>query len=611
MADQINKSQSRLATNPFVVETPEKLTAQQIVDLFIEKFTPIETIKQRKHTFIWGSRGSGKSMMCRYLEPRCQQVKVGELKDFLATDNAFVAIYCPCKEGQVNKSELQLIESSSAAILSEHTLNLIITERLVACLESQFPQDFFDLESLIEFAKRVVKLFDRASVATSLEIADQTHDVTNSPLRWLRTIIDAETVKVARFLQRTAIRPDSATYEGATSGYNDFLLPLMRYAKLLPGLANCTIFIILDDADRLTKQQQSIINEWIANRDHSTLCFKVSARQDHYKTMMTRSGSSLEQPHDYSQVNVDDFYTSSKTDYWEKVRLIADRRLELANLLTTSVEAFLPADEAESRLYSAIRRKTEEQWEQLATKPGLKSDYVLRMSIPRLFQHLAKVKKRKSYAGFDTLVDLSSGIVRDFLEPCYLMFDVLLGKGQSAENITSIPSRVQDEVIYQYSEEFLLEKFESLRQEVPPEEWGLLDKLRCLIESLGRLFYTRLHDPSAAESRVFSITVNGAVSSDVREVFRLGEKHRYLQHRTYSSKQGGGREDWYILNRRLCPIYKLDPSGFEGRIQIAAELLTVACEDPDRFVRLRLRKVPQSQTPSLFNEEDSEGDATS
>ena len=70
----------------------------------------------------------------------------------------------------------------------------------------------------------------------------------------------------------------------------------------------------------------------------------------------------------------------------------------------------------------------------------------------------------------------------------------------------------------------------------------------------------------------------------------MGIKYRYFQLRTYSTKKGGGRVYWYILNRRLCPIYKLDPTGFEGRISITAEMLQLACKDPDTFVRLRLKR---------------------
>ncbi|WP_428305424.1 hypothetical protein [Lacipirellula sp.] len=597
----------QLATNPFVVETPEKLSPQEIVALFIEKHTPIETLKQRKHTFIWGSRGSGKSMMARYLEPRCQHLLVGGLEAFFQSANPYLAIYCPCKEGHLNRSELQLLDRSSALTISEHAINLLVADRSVACLRSQFPPGFFEANRLVNFARRVVGLFDRASIAASLEIADATIKVDDGPLEWLQAILDAENRSIARYLQSLALHRVPAAYTGATSGYHDFLLPFFRLVKSLPKLESASSYILLDDADRLTTDQQSVVNEWMANRDHAVVCLKVSSRRDHYRTMTTRSGSTLEQPHDYSEIDVDELYTRSKSEFWEKVRLISDKRLELAKLSTRDIREFLPADAGETALLERMREEAATEWEEVG-QPGRKNDFVHRYAVPRLFQHLRTTKKRKSYAGFDTLVDLSSGVVRDFLEPCYLMFDAVVSTGISPVDITSIPPKIQDDVIYRYSEEFLLGKFESLRQELPPEKWGTLDRLRTLVESLGRLFFKRLHDPDAREPRVFSFTVRGVLSPEAREVLALGEQQRYFQHRTYSSKEGGGRDDWYILNRRLCPVYKLDPSGFEGRVQLAAEMVDLACQDTDRFVRTRLKVHEKDQTALLPFEDENESD---
>ena len=42
-----------LSGNPFVVESPEKLKPDQIVALFVKEYTRLETVRQRRHTFIW------------------------------------------------------------------------------------------------------------------------------------------------------------------------------------------------------------------------------------------------------------------------------------------------------------------------------------------------------------------------------------------------------------------------------------------------------------------------------------------------------------------------------------------------------------------------------
>lgn len=593
-------SSAATSTNPFVVESPEKLSAKQIVDLFIERFTQLETVRQRRHTFIWGARGSGKSMMLRYLEPQCQAIAQGNIAKFLNQVEALLAVYCPCKEGHANKSELLLLNKSASLIITEHVLNLSIADRLVHCLRTQFPQGYFEKSATTDFAANVSDLFDRASIASSLQEATRLVRMEDDPLRWLQSLFAAENKKITSFLRGNVLYGGTAIYQGATSGYHDFLLPLMRLVQNFIEAASVPVYILLDDADRLTENQQTIINSWLANRDQGVLCLKVSAQREGYKTFLTREGSRIEQPHDYSEIDVDELYTKNKSDYSEKIKLIAERRLTLSDPPTKDIEKFLPADPTEEKLLEQFRRETGDEWEKTG-KPGRRSDFVTRYATARLFQHLKAGKKRKSYAGFQTMVHLSSGVIRDFLEPCYLMFDKCVSEGSDPKSIELIPPRIQDEVLFRYSEEFVLQKPEEIRKSLPPDRWTQVESLARLVSSLGRLFYERLHDPEAREARLFSFTVRGQPSAQVEEVLHLGVLHRYFQLRTYSTKEGGGREKWYIFNRRVCPVFKLDPTGFEGRISLTPEFLKLACEDPDKFVRLRLKVSDDEQQPFLFS----------
>lgn len=596
--------------NPFVVESPEKLTPKEIVDLFVENFTRIETVKKRKHTIIWGSRGSGKSMMLRYLEPQCQSILYDRVDNFLNQPESFFAVFFPCKEGQFNKSELDLLKEKASIIITEHMINLSVADRVINSLMNQLPKEAIEKDTLVEFVLGTVRLFDKASIASSLTHADEIVKLQEKPLLWLQALFLSEARKVNTFLRDIVLRDGNVIYDGATSGYHDFLLPFIRLVKGIPALSSCSIYLMIDDADRLSKAQQSILNTWIANRDHNVLCIKISARPENYKTLDTRDGGLIEQPHDYSEIDVDELYTQSKSDYSKKIKLIAEKRLKLAGLQVTDIAEFLPADPHEQQLFEDIKIKTAEEWIEKG-KPGRKGDFVNRYASARLFQHLKEKKKRKNYAGFQNMVHLSSGIIRDFLEPCYLMYDECVAKGHDPREIGHILSSIQDDILYRYSEYLLIGRFEDIRKDLPPEYRTHLEKLRRLVESLGRLFYERLHDKEAREARLFSFTVRGQeIPEDIQEVLRLGRMYRFFQIRTYSSKEGGGRENWYILNRRLCPVYKLDPTGFEGRISLTPDFLKLALENPAKFVRLRLKQskdIEQSSLFSLEEEHHSEG----
>lgn len=600
--DMTVSARSSISENPFVVESPEKLTPQQIVDLFVPNYTDIETVKQRKHTFIWGARGSGKSMMLKYLEPRCQAIARDNEEEIWTQGEPFLAVYCPCKEGQLNKTELAQLERYSSLIISEHMINLVLADRLIHSLRTQLTTTHLGNTECALFARSAAQLFDTASIATSVDEANASFNSESKPLEWLQKLFSIENRKVSNYLTQNALRGGRVPYEGATSGYHDFLLPLMNLVQALPRLKSASIYILLDDAGKLTLEQQRIVNTWIANRDQSTLCLKVSALREDYRTFLTRDGGLIEQPHDYSEVDVEELYTQSKDDYARKVTLIANKRLDQSALPTKDIEEFLPPDPTEQTLLEAFRRETAEEWKTQG-EPGRQRDYVTRYATARLFQHLKEAKQRKSYAGFQNMVHLSSGVIRDFLEPCYLMFDEYVSQNRDPNTVAFIPPEFQNKVLFRYSEEFLGARFEDIQRDLPPEKWPQVTALKTLIESLGRLFYERLHDREAREARLFSFTIRGQAPPEVDEVLRLGVRHRYFQLRTYSTKEGGGRESWYILNRRLCPVYKLDPTGFEGRISLTSDYLKLALEDPDKFVRLRLKRTHREDTNSATLEQ--------
>ncbi|MGA7497926.1 MAG: hypothetical protein WBX00_14470 [Isosphaeraceae bacterium] len=475
------------------------------------------------------------------------------------------------------------------------------------CLREQFPSGFLNIDECSKLVSRLAHLFDPAAVAGSAKEAGEAADPKKEPLDWFRHLLFAENRKINNFLRERCLKGGRASYKGATSGYHDFLLPLMKMVSGLTRLKNASMYILIDDGDRLTKTQQSIVNNWIANRDQAAMCVKISSQRESYKTYVTPRGGLIEQPHDFSEVDVEELYTTKRSDYFKKIQLISERRLDLSEIPTKSIADFLPASETEERLYEEVREETAKEWEQ--HKRQDKSDYIYRYAKARLFQRLKAKKMDKSYAGFQNLVDLSSGIVREFLEPCYLMFDTLIGQGKTTAEITHVPVELQNRVINKYSNDVLIDRIEDIKKDLDSPGSSLPDKLRTLVESLGRVFYNLLHDPNSMQPRLFSFSITGPISDELSEVLNLGVRYRFFLARTsQGSKTGGGQDPLYILNRRLCPAFKLDPSGFEGRLTISPELLRIACEDPNRFVRQRLKEQDHSGQMQLFGggEEQSE-----
>lgn len=424
------------------------------------------------------------------------------------------------------------------------------------------------------------------------------------PFEWLQELFTSEKRQIAHYLQELSLNPD-AKYSGATSGYHDFLLPMMSSVQDLVGRKDVPIYIFVDDAFHLFEKQQEVINTWIANRDQSVLCIKVSSSRERYETFETTGSGMIELTHDYTELDFEELYTRENQQYSNKVREIVEKRLELSDVPTTDVREFLPYREFEADLLEEIKDELEEEWLEEG-KPGRRSDYISRYAKARLFQRLAEGKNEKLYSGFDEIVHISSGVIRNFLEPCQLMFNKVKSEGKNIDEIESIPPAIQHEVLKQNSEDFLQQAPEKIAKNLSHDEMEYLDDLKTLVRSLGQLFYERLHDSSSREPRLFSFTIKGEVreNSDLKKVLELGKRIRYFKVRTYSTKGGGGREDWYILNRRLAPMFKLDPTGFQGRITLTPELLELGCRDRNEFVRRRL-DIDEDQEPlQRFMEEE-------
>lgn len=595
-----------LLQNPFVVESPEKLSPEEILDLFVEEHSQVQAISQRKHTFVWGARGSGKSMVLRFLEPRCQSARHSGVEEYFARGDAYWGVYCPCKEGYFNKSDFEHMTQAATIVITEHLLNMYVVERVLTSLTNQLGEFLPNTETNRRLVKRVLALLDRVAIGASSDVANDLYCMEQTPLEWLRAFVQCEVTRVGHYLRGQSCGAEKKAWEGATSGYHDFLIPFLTLVRQSIGLGRLPFYLLIDDANRLLKSQQMVLNSWLGNRDHGVVCLKVAAEFEGYRTFQKASSIHMlsetsdgrfsipreiriESPHDYSEISIDELYTSSKTEYARKAALIVSRRLELAKLDQTDPHHFFPEDRTQSQLLEKMKEQTGKEWEKTG-RPGKRDDYVYRLATARLFQHLRKTKQRRSYAGFHNIVHLSSGVLRLLLEPCWLMYARCLDQATGPIALSSIPPKIQDEVLFEYSEAALVQDMADIRKDITPDKYSRLESLATLLQSLGKLFYERLHDANAREARLFSFTVRGNVPESVESVLSLGVRYRYFMKRTYGTKEGGGREMWYVLNRRLCPVFKLDPTGFEGRISIRPEHLKIACQSPGQFVKLRLRK---------------------
>ena len=590
--------------NPFAVRTPEDLAAAEAAGLFVDVFTDFYKIRERGHAMLNGPRGSGKSMMFRYLAPDC--LRIAERKNLDELD--FFAILISIKNAELNLTELRTLSGKSVnAVLNEHFLVMFVASKVFTYVAT------LDIDKNESFARQVNAFVGdvvndrlvRCGLPPSLAPSAR-WETSTAAFVALGDLFDRLYQAVVQYIRRLFPGTAATEFDGPLCGYLDFLYPVLRAMNNLEFMPKGPVYLLLDDADTLNRVQTRVLNSWIATRTGHEVSIKIST-QMRYKTFSTLSGGVIETPHDYSEVNIADLYTNNRSKYRARVQEIVSKRLHLAGM-TVSPEVFFPTYEAQEDRVKAIGAEIRDGKHEVSGRGYRLSDDVNRYARPLYIKSLAGTKKassKYSYAGFDQLVHISSGLIRHFLEAAALMYNEQ--RAESGGPVEQIDPAVQDEEITQMANLLMTSEFDKIAPDGGAEEsegdgaprFGEQKKwLRNLVESLGGTFRQKLLSDDS-ERRVFSVALSDEPGEDVVRVLELGIKYGYLQRSTIGNKDGTGRTGLYILTRRVAPYFRLDPSGFAGYLFVMNDRIRDAMLDP----RQLLRRVKRKGVTAAFGEE--------
>ncbi|QTN31146.1 hypothetical protein HZ994_02000 [Akkermansiaceae bacterium] len=580
-----------LKANPFVVQSPEDISALDAHDLFVDVFTDFEKLTSTGHTFIHGPRGCGKSMMFRYMQPDCQSLS----REIGVSELPYFAAWVPIKNMQANLTELKRLEGHAANyIINEHVLTIYILEKVLETLTSGIipleDKNITENDISLAFNECFIKRLEicRWKKPDGLETPKTLKDFFSVMHDISLKLVE----QINNFLQDLALdRLPIEDYDGPLCGYHDFLLPFFKKTKsYLKCFPNSPVFLLLDDADNLNFAQTKILNSWIGTRTHSDVSIKVST-QLRYKTYLTHSGQSIDAPHDFSEIEISTVYTTKNKTYSDRIAAIIDKRLRKAGI-DQSAQSFFPEDPQQVEAIDKIKARIAETWDSGEGRGHRKRDDVTRYARPDFIKELGGPRKSThtySYSGFDQLVNISSGIVRCFLEPASQMYSEAKSKAVKAE-IKYIEPAIQNEKIREFANKFLHSDLED-RKKVEEEdtivqvgELTQFEKLENLLLSLGGTFSLLLNS-DRSERRVFSIAFSDKPDREVLGVLRLGIEEGYFHVSSIGNKEGNGRTKLYILNRRLAPCFNLDPTSFAGYLFVTNNSMRNALLNPKFYLR--------------------------
>lgn len=571
--------------NPFQITTPEDLSAKDAVDLFVDVFTDFPKIINPGHAFLKGPRGVGKSMMFRYLESDCQCID----KSCSFSQLPFLGIYIPLKNaGFVKITEIKRLEDRHASeIFNEHLMVTHVSEVIFGnLLENSHAIESIDVDSCLTFYNEAfLPLLYPYILGDTLSAEKyQCQDI----LKRIKSLMRNAYKTAGRYINDLSFTTELPVYEGPLFDYQDFLVPLLSSLTDVKGFPKGTIYLLIDDAHFLSKTQTRILNTWIATRTSKRISLKVSSQYD-YKNYYTVTGATIDSPHDYSDIDMTTVYTSSKGNYKERIRHIINRRLKLAGI-NTEAEVFFPHDVEQEAAINKITEEYKANYDAGEGRGHNRSDDAVRYARPDFIKNLAGVKKSSStysYSGFNQLVHLSSGIVRHFLEPAYQMYSKEVANS-GISTISAISPSVQNEVSRSEADKFLFSELEKYEKE-GDEDAIPREKIECLfnlIQGLGGLFRQILLS-ERSERKVFSIAISDVLSDEVETILNIGVNLGYFHRSTIGRKErkSGGRTRLYVMNRRLAPIWNLDPMSFAGYLFVKNALLEEGIHNPHHMLR--------------------------
>lgn len=543
--------------NPFEYEAANNLSEEDIINYYIEDYNYSRFIRSTKNIFLIGERGSGKTMTLLYNSFKIQYKSCKD--NGMQVDYEKIGVHIPCNTPLFHKKEYKLLNN-------EHQKYIICEHFLVLSILYSIADTISVSEELIEATESHREEFlDELTYTWDAAFNDKASNFYEA----IKQYVNKETIETQKYINRY---DSDAFYAGALS-FSSTILPFLNILRRVELLKSSHFMIMIDDAHDMNEYQIKTLNSWISFRDHSVFSFKVATAKIGRPLRTTSTEGVILEGHDYLTVDMEQELQNRESTFSKWAKEIVVKRLQKVKI-TIDPEEFFPANK---------EQKTQlEEYKEKARKIALGKygddqkaigDYVYKYHRAMYFRERSDKANKPPYAGFETIVECSSGIIRNLLDPCYWMFDNVIKN--SPDCITSIPAAVQNEVISIRSQRLWDDLEDGLDTRIPNCSAEQANQIYSLFDKLMILFSQRLKaDIAEPRAIVFSISALEDVEmkqiDELRALFEISMKAQYMYMRRRSGKEKGTQITLYVPNRMLFPARGLDVHGQFSHVSIKA-----------------------------------------
>lgn len=576
--------------NPFVFSGASNLTDEQILTLFIHDYNYSRFIESKRNFFFWGERGSGKTMTLLYNKLVIQRKARQAISEEQPVE--FIPVYVSCITPLVFKREFLLLKDDfKASVVSEHYLSLSIGLAIV--------------DALLEISE-LCNAIDQNELRLEFEyLLDHELQDDTSALKGIKSFFRKEFIKT----QREINDPKSDSFYRETYTFSSLVMPLIEILSNLQPLIDTHFIIMVDDAHDLNESQREMLNSWIAYRDNSSFSFKVSAAKMSGYSFVTSSGGSILQGHDYAAVNMEQAFQNNESGFSKMAQKIISKRLEFIGFSESyNPELFFPESETVKNQVEECKNIARQKAIEIygANEAKKISDYAYKYGRAIFFRDRSSKANRPQYSGLETIINLSSGVIRNLLEPCFVMYEDMLSEVGAPDKVKYIKPNIQADVIARLSNTYWERLRHGIDKEQPECSHSQAEQLANFFEALAKLFRDRLLDTNCSEPRAIAFTISAQkaeLMSELQPILNLAQRSQLLYVRSGTAKDGGAKEDYYVPNKMLWPARGLDPIGQHARVSIQAKKLVDALKTKNILYKHKKQNSSLSdQMGDLFDE---------
>ena len=382
---------SEVLKNPFHFISAERMTNEQVAKLFV-KPPGFDVIEKKCNTVIEGNRGTGRSMLLRYLSVETQIEKIlGGNKN--SYDLPFLGVYIKSYPSWLTPGRKESEISVLWARLFTHLFNMIVFSRILSTVNLAGKTKVVELtdKEKLNVIEAMLKLWNVP------DAQKENNKYPDLSFDFLEESVNQEISNTLRCLNTLELGLDESYFEGSLTD-NHFLEDMCSIlVDNIRAYGDKQFYILLDEYERYSESQQKTING-IINRSRS-ISFKI-ATTPFGMTFETINDRALEEYREFQFYDLNSI-CYKVNDYKMFFKKLGNELLRYS-FNGLDINTLFPGD-----------------------------------------------KDKKYLSGLDTFATLSSGIVSNFIQICRITFDTAVDK--SINIYEGIPPQIQDVCIREIS----------------------------------------------------------------------------------------------------------------------------------------------------------------